>query len=48
MIFYIFTLHPTYQLQQIADTNEQLQQIIKDWKKTYPDVPVYYVSVTQG
>jgi hypothetical protein len=46
--FYVFTKHPTYQLDEIVETEVQRDEKIRSWKQVYPDVPVFWIEVNEG
>lgn len=46
--FYIFTLHPTYKLDEIVSTESLRDERIESWKETYPNVPIFWIVVNEG
>lgn len=46
--FYIFTKHPTYQLDEFVETEAERDDKLRSWKQTYPQVPVFWIEVNEA
>lgn len=45
--YYIFTLHPTYKLDEVVDTEEIARQRAEAHRRIYADIPVYIQEVRE-
>lgn len=43
--YHLFTIHPTYQLDMVLDTEAEAREKAAGWKRTYPDVPIYMEEI---